>query len=228
MPIMFPSSMKKRTAAKPFHFTETADGYHKLRQVLDRLAKKHPRLHLHIRIDAAGQYAENLLQWLHQLSFDTTTTTSAAAANQRRSRHPPHSPRPRHSGRRSHPALSRPKRRPPHSLTRRNANRGSMQLNSFVRRIRFGIGFVFRNCSPRPGRAATAPTGRSANRTRLGGPEDRHKTAHDRVSALRASSHSRSSEPVVDATGYGCVVPPVLAGYGTATFISPRPHAASM
>jgi len=44
----------KRTAAKPFHFIETADGYLELRKALDRLAKKHPRLHLHIRIDAAG------------------------------------------------------------------------------------------------------------------------------------------------------------------------------
>ena len=72
---------KKRTAAKPFHFTETADGYLKLRQALDRLAKKHTRLHLHIRIDAAGQYAENLLQWLHQLPFDTTISVGQPARN---------------------------------------------------------------------------------------------------------------------------------------------------
>ena len=45
---------KKRTATKAFHFNETAEGYQKLRQALERLAKKHPRLHLHIHIDAAG------------------------------------------------------------------------------------------------------------------------------------------------------------------------------
>ena len=59
---------EKRTAAKPFHFTETANGYRQLQTAFDKLAGKHPRLHLHIRIDAAGQYAENLLQWLHRLA----------------------------------------------------------------------------------------------------------------------------------------------------------------
>jgi len=71
----------KRTAAKPFHFTETAEGYQTLRQALDCLARKHPRLHLHIRIDAAGQYAENLLQWLHQLPYDTTISVGQPARN---------------------------------------------------------------------------------------------------------------------------------------------------
>lgn len=72
---------KKRTAAPPFHFTETADGYRKFQVVLDKLAGKHPDLHLHIRIDAAGQYAENLLQWLHQLEFNTTISVGQPARN---------------------------------------------------------------------------------------------------------------------------------------------------
>jgi hypothetical protein len=45
---------QKRTAAKPFHFSETAEGYQKLRAALDKLTRKHPRLHLQIRIDATG------------------------------------------------------------------------------------------------------------------------------------------------------------------------------
>lgn len=72
---------KKRTAAKAFHFTETAEGYRKFRQALDRLAKKHPRLHLHVHVDAAGQYAENLLQWLHDLPFDMTISVGQPARN---------------------------------------------------------------------------------------------------------------------------------------------------
>jgi transposase len=67
---------KKRTAAKPFRFSETAEGYQKLQSALDKLARKHPGLHLHIRIDAAGQYAENLLQWLHRRDFDATNPGS--------------------------------------------------------------------------------------------------------------------------------------------------------
>jgi transposase len=72
---------QKRTAAKPFHFSETAEGYQKLRVALDRLARKHPRLHLQIRIDAAGQYAENLLQWLHRLELQTTISVGQPARN---------------------------------------------------------------------------------------------------------------------------------------------------
>ena len=72
---------KKRTAAEPFHFTEAAEGYQKLQHALDKLAGRHPQLHLHIRIDAAGQYAENLLQWLHQLDLDTTISVGQPARN---------------------------------------------------------------------------------------------------------------------------------------------------
>lgn len=72
---------QKRTAAKPFHFTETAEGYQKLQRTFKKLKSKHPHLHLHIRIDAAGQYAENLLQWLHQLEFETTVSVGQPARN---------------------------------------------------------------------------------------------------------------------------------------------------
>ena len=72
---------EKRTATKPFHFTETAAGYQKLCQALNKLAGRHPDLHLHIRIDAAGQYAENLLQWLHQLDLNATISVGQPARN---------------------------------------------------------------------------------------------------------------------------------------------------
>lgn len=58
---------QKRTAAKPFHFTEGAKGYQKLEAAINELRKKHTDCVLHIRVDAAGQYAENLLRWLHRL-----------------------------------------------------------------------------------------------------------------------------------------------------------------
>ena len=72
---------EKRTAFKPFHFTETTAGYRKLRDAFEKLASKHPGLHLHVRLDAAGQYAENLLQWLHQLDMDTTISVGQPARN---------------------------------------------------------------------------------------------------------------------------------------------------
>lgn len=72
---------QKRTAAKAFHFTEDAQGYRKLRRAFQRLAEKHGRLHLHVHVDAAGQYAENLLQWLHGLPFDMTVSVGQPARN---------------------------------------------------------------------------------------------------------------------------------------------------
>src|SRR5437867_1288417 len=63
---------QKRTAAKSFHFTESAAGYQQLQAALMKLAQSHPGVHFHIRLDAAGQYAENLLQWLHRLPLSTT------------------------------------------------------------------------------------------------------------------------------------------------------------
>ena len=71
----------KRTAAKPFYFTESAAGYRELHAALTKLAEKQPGLQFHIRLDAAGQYAENLLQWLHRLPFATTISVGQPARN---------------------------------------------------------------------------------------------------------------------------------------------------
>jgi transposase len=72
---------EKRIAAPAFHFMETAEGYQKLQGALDKLARKHPGVHLHIRVDAAGQYAENLLQWLHRLDLGATISVGQPARN---------------------------------------------------------------------------------------------------------------------------------------------------
>src|SRR2546422_60477 len=72
---------QKRTAAKSFHFTESAAGYQQLQAALMKLAQNHPGVHFHIRLDAAGQYAENLLQWLYRLPLSTTISVGQPARN---------------------------------------------------------------------------------------------------------------------------------------------------
>ena len=62
-------------AAPKLPFAESAAGYALLRQRLDRLAQQHGPVHFLTRVDAAGQYAENLLHFLHRLA-----TPSASAA----------------------------------------------------------------------------------------------------------------------------------------------------
>lgn len=58
---------EKRTASPAFHFQESHLGYQKLEQAIGKLRRKDPQAHLHVRIDVAGQYAENLIAWLQQL-----------------------------------------------------------------------------------------------------------------------------------------------------------------
>jgi transposase len=53
-------------AADELPFTESADGYDQLRARLERIAQSHRGpVHFHVRLDAAGQYADNLLHFLH-------------------------------------------------------------------------------------------------------------------------------------------------------------------
>jgi len=55
-------------AAAELPFTESAQGYAQLRQRLQQIAQRHTAVHLVIRLDAAGQYADNLLHFLHGLA----------------------------------------------------------------------------------------------------------------------------------------------------------------
>jgi transposase len=55
-------------AAAELAFAESATGYAQFRQRLEQLAQRHPAIHFVIRLDAAGQYADNLLHFLHSLS----------------------------------------------------------------------------------------------------------------------------------------------------------------
>ena len=55
-------------AAAELQFAESAVGYAALRQRLQRLAECHPNVTFVVRLDAAGQYADNLLHFLHALA----------------------------------------------------------------------------------------------------------------------------------------------------------------
>jgi transposase len=54
-------------AAAELPFAESAAGYAQLRQRLDQLTEQHGPVHFVIRVDSAGQYADNLLHFLHGL-----------------------------------------------------------------------------------------------------------------------------------------------------------------
>ncbi len=55
-------------AAADLAFTENARGYALLRQRFEQIVAKHGRVHFHVRLDAAGQYADNLLHFLQSLA----------------------------------------------------------------------------------------------------------------------------------------------------------------
>jgi transposase len=55
-------------AADELQFAESAQGYGQLQQRLDRIAEQHGPVQFVVRLDAAGQYADNLLHFLHALN----------------------------------------------------------------------------------------------------------------------------------------------------------------
>jgi transposase len=70
-----------RPAAKPLTVTENRAGYQALRDRLDQLQRQHPQVHFHIRIDAAGQYAANLEQFLRGLDAPMTISVGEPKRN---------------------------------------------------------------------------------------------------------------------------------------------------
>jgi transposase len=56
-------------------FTESAQGYDALRARLDLIVHNLGPVHFHVRLDAAGQYADNLLHFLHQGATRDTHAT---------------------------------------------------------------------------------------------------------------------------------------------------------
>jgi transposase len=57
----------EQPAAAELPFAESAAGYAQLRQRLEHIARRHSRVSFVIRLDAAGQYADNLLHLLEKL-----------------------------------------------------------------------------------------------------------------------------------------------------------------
>ena len=57
-------------AASDLQFVESAAGYALFRQRLEQIVARHGNVHFAIRLDAAGQYADNLLHFLHALHLD--------------------------------------------------------------------------------------------------------------------------------------------------------------
>jgi transposase len=66
-------------AAAELPFAESAAGYGQLRQRLDRIAHRDGPVHFVVRLDAAGQYADNLLHFLHALAAGATPFTLAVS-----------------------------------------------------------------------------------------------------------------------------------------------------
>jgi transposase len=65
-------------AAGELAFTENAAGYALLRARLDAIVQQYGRVHFEVRLDAAGQYADNLIHFLRELSTRQTDTAPLA------------------------------------------------------------------------------------------------------------------------------------------------------
>jgi transposase len=73
----------RQPAAKPLSFVEGRQGYQNLQEALRQLAEKHPGVHFRIHVDAAGQYAANLLEFLRQLPWPKTISVGEPARNKK-------------------------------------------------------------------------------------------------------------------------------------------------
>jgi len=68
-------------ATEPFGFGESREGYDQLREAFRQLRQRHDKVHFHIRIDAAGQYATNLQRFLHALDVPKTISVGEPKRN---------------------------------------------------------------------------------------------------------------------------------------------------
>src|SRR5262245_10620875 len=72
-----------QTAAPDLEVLESAAGYARLRQRLVDLVPRFGSVHFHVRLDAAGLYADNLLAWLAALDIAGATFTVSCGDTQR-------------------------------------------------------------------------------------------------------------------------------------------------
>src|SRR5881275_1960461 len=71
----------RKPAAKPLTVMENRAGYQALQERLKQLQAEHPQAHFHVRIDAAGQYAVNLEQFLRGLELPMTLSIGEPKRN---------------------------------------------------------------------------------------------------------------------------------------------------
>jgi hypothetical protein len=71
----------RQQAAKPLTVMENREGYQALEDRLKQLHEQHPQAHFHVRIDAAGQYAVNLEQFLRGLKLPMTVSIGEPKRN---------------------------------------------------------------------------------------------------------------------------------------------------
>src|SRR3989304_5805246 len=71
----------RQPAAGALAVTESGDGYQQLEQQLQGLHDKYPQAHFHVHLDAAGQYATNLEQFLRGLPFPMTISVGQPKQN---------------------------------------------------------------------------------------------------------------------------------------------------
>ena len=71
----------RQPAAKPLTVMENRAGYQALQERLKQLHEQHPQAHFHVRIDAAGQYAVNLEQFLRGLDLPMTLSIGEPKRN---------------------------------------------------------------------------------------------------------------------------------------------------
>jgi transposase len=72
-----------QTAAPDLEVLESAAGYARLRQRFLDLVARFGSVHVHVRLDAAGLYADNLLAWLGGLQIDGAAFTVSCGDTQR-------------------------------------------------------------------------------------------------------------------------------------------------
>jgi transposase len=72
-----------QTAAADLEVIESAAGYARLRRRLVDLVARHGPVHFHVRLDAAGLYADNLFAWLGGLQIDGATLSLSCGDTQR-------------------------------------------------------------------------------------------------------------------------------------------------
>ena len=71
----------RQPAAKPLTVLENCAGYQALKERLVQLHENYPHAHFHVRIDAAGQYAVNLEQFLRGLDLPMTLSIGEPKRN---------------------------------------------------------------------------------------------------------------------------------------------------